>query len=342
MLSSIVIIGYAGWITYVVLLLLNDELRNNSDTATPIVWRPVASVQAVLSTLLVLERHALLYHLYCVFAVFFWAEIWRRRRTLQRLYASVSGHEQMRRRLVDVGFAMAVLHLLVLTFYVRAMLSLACLLIALWTLRGEGAAERKRGREHILLVLCCVTLAVFPLLPPDAGEQLSVVLLASLLSAAFVVYQLHSLQCAAPSVVWVLGALPLLAGALVAYTSWSLSSGAGLPLCNQVLSWLLLVGSLGALPLASQWLYVRKVDARNGPILLCAVFALTVTAYLLLSVAYESVFLVVLVITLRVWLLCGSAPSAETGDYHPRSVLRADRSRFSMENIRITLAYVRV
>jgi len=340
MLSVIVIVGYAGWIVYVLLLLLNDELQPDSCTASSIDWRPVLLIQAVLSTLLLLERHSLLYHLYCVFVVFFWAEVWRRRGILAALGKTLWQSGQFQHYLVDVGFAVAVLQLLVMTFYMRGLLSVACLLVALWTLRGEGRAERPRGREHIQLLLCCALLAIFPLLSSDAGEQLGVVLFAALASTLYVVYELRGLQCSTQAVC-LFGLLPSLAGLLVLLTSWSLGSGGGLPLLNQLLSWLLLLGCLASLPLATRWLHVHKTNRHGSLLLIGAVFSLTVTAYILLSVAYEALFLLVLVFTLRTWLLCGRMNVNEkTVSVRAPLELYPQIGRFSLENIRITLVYL--
>uniref|UniRef100_A0A673NNK0 GPI ethanolamine phosphate transferase 1 n=1 Tax=Sinocyclocheilus rhinocerous TaxID=307959 RepID=A0A673NNK0_9TELE len=204
------------------------------------------------------------YYIYCLLPVPVWFSVMREFETLASLVRSVPSLPLSK----CFGYFLLVtfgIELLVVSFFYRAMLTLGLVVLALWPM-VSGLYTKAKVRS-LSWMLSCLFLAVFPLLPvvgrePDVNyvtmDMMQVVLCAYILTST------HS----------------------------SLQLKQGLPLFNQLVSWLTLVSSFLIPLLSSTRLFHR----------LLSILMSLVCVYLLLSTGYEALFPPVLSWLMFAWI----------------------------------------
>uniref|UniRef100_A0A671RLV3 GPI ethanolamine phosphate transferase 1 n=1 Tax=Sinocyclocheilus anshuiensis TaxID=1608454 RepID=A0A671RLV3_9TELE len=163
------------------------------------------------------------------------------------------------------------IELLVVSFFYRAMLTLGLVVLALWPL-VSGLYTKAKVRS-LSWMLSCLFLAVFPLLPVVGREpDVNYVIL-------FVCICFQMMQV-------------VLCAYILTSTHSSLQLKQGLPLFNQLVSWLTLVSSFLIPLLSSTRLFHR----------LLSILMSLVCVYLLLSTGYEALFPPVLSWLMFAWI----------------------------------------
>jgi len=182
-----------------------------------------------------------------------------------------------------------VLEILVVSFFERKALTIGLALLC-----GYPAFFNNISKKHWgVWVLCCASLAIFPLLPPIDGrlENIDMVLLSGLLTSAFSFLLMPSLNFVRS----IISPFPFLAAVCVFYTGRS--DGLALPI--QAISWIILISSIPISLCSSPIAFSR---------LFCLSLALT-SSYLLLSLSYESFLLPILLISMAAWVLLEASSS---------------------------------
>uniref|UniRef100_A0A672NRB5 GPI ethanolamine phosphate transferase 1 n=1 Tax=Sinocyclocheilus grahami TaxID=75366 RepID=A0A672NRB5_SINGR len=163
------------------------------------------------------------------------------------------------------------IELLVVSFFYRAMLTLGLVVLALWPM-VSGLYTKAKVRS-LSWMLSCLFLAVFPLLPVVGREpDVNYVIL-------FVCICFQMMQV-------------VLCAYILTSTHSSLQLKQGLPLFNQLVSWLTLVSSF-LIPLLSSTRLFRR---------LLSILMSLVCVYLLLSTGYEALFPPVLSWLMFAWI----------------------------------------
>uniref|UniRef100_A0A674NKJ4 GPI ethanolamine phosphate transferase 1 n=1 Tax=Takifugu rubripes TaxID=31033 RepID=A0A674NKJ4_TAKRU len=298
-LGCSVVLGFVGWTSYVVLLILKTHaslIRNPSilrQIPNHTLARVFMCLAVAIVAFLLVQKSPMTYYIYCLLPVPVWYSVLKESGTLTDLIHSAPSLPLWKCLSYFLLVALGV-ELLVVSFFHRAMLTLGLAVLSLWPfVCGIFGRSKLRSLSWFFSCLC---LAVFPLMPVMGRESnIHLVLCGGVLtfftSACFLFslwqrsvlhpcdrqqFMLHVVVCAY---------VPFL-------THSSLQQKQGLPLLNQIISWTTLASSLLVPLLSSTRLFHR---------LLSILLSLTAT-YLLLSTGSEALFPPALSWLMYVWI----------------------------------------
>ncbi|XP_017309360.1 GPI ethanolamine phosphate transferase 1 isoform X2 [Ictalurus punctatus] len=300
-LGCSVVLGFIGWTSYVVLVILKTHasLRKppaSRDTmAARRVGRVFLCVGLLVSLFLFLQASSFTYYIYCLLPVAVWYGVLKEFGILVDLIRSVPSLRLIR---CFGYFVLATfgLELLVVSFFYRAMLTLGLIALALWPVLS--GLYRKSKSRSVSWVLSCLCLAVFPLLPvvgrePNTNYVLCAGAITLFASFPYIFSRRHMGLHTKDRWLFIGQMLQV---ALCTYvllsTHSSLQLKQGLPLFNQLVSWLSLASSFFVPLLSSTRLFYRLLS------ILMSLFCV----YLLLSTGYEAMFPPVLSWLMFVWI----------------------------------------
>uniref|UniRef100_A0A8C9XWQ0 GPI ethanolamine phosphate transferase 1 n=1 Tax=Sander lucioperca TaxID=283035 RepID=A0A8C9XWQ0_SANLU len=289
-LGCSVVLGFVGWTSYVVLVILKTHIPSHT------LARVCICVTVVITVFLLIQRSPITYYIYCLLPVPVWYSVLKESGTLTDLVRSAPSLPLWKcfGYFVLVAFG---IELLVVSFFHRAMLTVGLAVLSLWPfLSGLFGKAKFRSLSWCLGCLC---LAAFPLMPVVGREpNIHLVTCAGLLTLftsacylwssgqrtplhlsdrlQFVTQMLHVAVCAY---------MPSL-------THLSLQQKQGLPLLNQIISWTTLASSMLVPLLSSTRLFHR----------LLSIFLSLTATYLLLSTGSEALFPPVLSWLMFVWI----------------------------------------
>uniref|UniRef100_A0A3B4CUX7 GPI ethanolamine phosphate transferase 1 n=2 Tax=Pygocentrus nattereri TaxID=42514 RepID=A0A3B4CUX7_PYGNA len=301
-LGSSVVLGFIGWTSYVVLVILKTHASlRKPPTSRDMVsgrgfQRVFIGVGLVVSFFLLLQSSPFTYYIYCLLPVPVWYFVFKEFGILVNLIKSIPSLPLSK----CFGYFLLVtfgIELLVVSFFYRAMLTLGLIILGLWPF--VSGLYRKAKSRSVSWVLSCLCLAVFPLLPVVGRESnINYVLCAGALTLfisccylcssygrtglhmrdrrLFIGQMLQVLLC-----VYVL-----------ASTHSSLQMKQGLPLFSQLVSWATLGSSFFVPLLSSTRLFHR----------LLSILLSLICVYLVLSTGYEALFPPVLSWLMFVWI----------------------------------------
>uniref|UniRef100_A0A3B3ZVM6 GPI ethanolamine phosphate transferase 1 n=1 Tax=Periophthalmus magnuspinnatus TaxID=409849 RepID=A0A3B3ZVM6_9GOBI len=197
-LGCSVVLGFVGWTSYVVLVILKTHASLNRNPSLCVV------VALLIAMFLFIQRSPLTYYIYCLLPVPVWYSVLKFGTLVNLVHSAPSlplwkclGY------FVLVAFG---IELLVVSFFHRAMLSVGLAALSLWPFLSE-VFEKAKVRS-MSWFLSCLCLAVFPLLPV-VGREPNLHLMIHVAVCAFVPSLTHS----------------------------SLQQKRGLPLLSQIISW---------------------------------------------------------------------------------------------------------
>jgi phosphatidylinositol glycan class N len=342
-LMSVVTLGYLGWVLFVLFVVLKVQSQTWDSTMNGNVPSPVLSsrsnirigggIVAVLCALCLLLQHSpLQYYLYMAFPLYFWTSVLQEKTALLHLMKSLWQSHRLRSVIISITFCVLSLEVLVLGFFRREVFSLCFFLLGFWGWRQEQQQlYRPLAASWFLL---CGAMAIFTLLPVKVGAITPLVCVGGILLAvvgflicsptlqnAFLVltnglplviirtrksfFSKHAGQIG----------LILLATWTVYATEHSLSRGEGLPASNQIISWAILLISL---------VLTLKSDSNYWDVLVTTFLGLA-SPFILMSVAFETLFYCAFGIVLFVWIMLEiqlSKGEAQNEEKFQRSILR--------------------
>ncbi|KAF1372905.1 hypothetical protein PFLUV_G00254760 [Perca fluviatilis] len=301
-LGCSVVLGFVGWTSYVVLVILKTHAGLNRHPSllkqipSHTLARVCICVTVVITVFLLIQRSPITYYIYCLLPVPVWYSVLKESGTLTDLVRSAPSLPLWKcfGYFVLVAFG---IELLVVSFFHRTMLTVGLAVLSLWPfLSGLFGKAKFRSLSWCLGCLC---LAAFPLMPVVGREpNIHLVTCAGLLTLftsacylwssgqrtplhlsdrlQFVTQMLHVAVCAY---------MPSL-------THSSLQQKQGLPLLNQIISWTTLACSMLVPLLSSTRLFHR----------LLSIFLSLTATYLLLSTGSEALFPPVLSWLMFVWI----------------------------------------
>lgn len=301
-LGCSVVLGFVGWTSYVVLVILKTHasLNRNHNLAKQIphfnLSRISISVAVLIAIFLFIQRSPLTYYVYCLLPVPVWHSVLKEFGTLADLVHSVPSLPLW--KCFGYFFLVAVgIELLVVSFFYRAILSVGLTMLSLWPFLS-GLFEKAKVRS-VSWLMSCLCVAVFPLLPVVGREpNLQLVTCAGLLalftSSCFLFSSRHkTLLHHSETKILVCQMIHVTVCAFIpSLTHSSLQQKQGLPLLSQIISWTTLASSILIPLLSSTRLFHR---------LLSVLLSLTAT-YLLLSTGSEALFPPALSWLMFVWI----------------------------------------
>ncbi|XP_051466743.1 GPI ethanolamine phosphate transferase 1 isoform X2 [Apus apus] len=295
-------LSFVGWTTYVILVIikthtnLTKAVQTNKEPA--VLFYSFAFVGLVIGFFLLIQTCPWTYYIYCLLPVPVWYAVVREIPVIQDLAANLLSlpiHQ-------SVGFLLVCtlgIEILVFSFFYRSTLTIGLLVFAGWPVITQLWVQAKT--TTLIWTLLCVLLAIFPLMPVVGREpNIPLVIAAGLLTLLISCFSLASL-CKSENKYRNKEDLKvllyqMLSIALSTYvvnsTHDSLKNKQGLPVLNQIISWITLVSSL-MLPLLSPTFLFQR---------LFSILLSLMSTYLLLSTGYEALFPLVLSGLMFVWI----------------------------------------
>ncbi|XP_040522024.1 GPI ethanolamine phosphate transferase 1 isoform X1 [Gallus gallus] len=296
-------VSFVGWTTYVILVIIKTHTNlikaaqiNNKESTGPLYSFMFAGM--IIAFFLLIQASPWTYYVYCLLPVPIWYAVVRELHVIQDLAANLwslpVGH--------SVGFLLICIlgiELLVFSFFYRSTLTVGLLVFAGWPVITQMWVQAKR--TTLIWTLLCVFLAVFPLMPVVGREpNIPLVIVAGLTTLLISCFSLASFSRSENKYrgkedlkVYFYQMFSIaLSTYVVSSTHNSLKNKQGLPVFNQIVSWMTLASS-SALPLLSPTLLFQR---------LFSILLSLMATYLLLSTGYEALFPLVLSGLMLVWI----------------------------------------
>ena len=315
-LNIVVTIGFLGWIICLILHIVQQhteiikEVRKLTETAPRPIFHPnsVDLVFGLLAALglifLLLQSAPLMYFAYCLLPLLFWDHITKQAHIISAIWQYINMKNVHQRVALSLLFGVFSVEILVQSFFTREILSVGLLCFVFW-LFSTNLVKRGTKTASFVGVLLSMSLAVFPILPVVGREEnYSLVTLAGVLTLVLFLSILVLSSTASDDLKdemtrskWILvGQFLAICASLyiVNSTASSLRQKKGLPVLNQIGSWLILCLAF-VLPLfSSSNLVIRLTSIALG----------FMSLFLLMSTAFEGLFLLVLSLLMASWLYC--------------------------------------
>ncbi|PWY66844.1 GPI-anchor [Aspergillus sclerotioniger CBS 115572] len=333
-LRTVVTLGYLGWIAYALTTVIDLHVLHGTSDSNRTVFSTsfFSSILVALFSVFLFQRSSWRYYFYGVFPVFFWEEVFVRRKALIAGREILMSHVHSASGYVAFGFQslvfVGVLEALVQSYFHREIYTVCFVLGAFWPL-FYGARFVKR---HTLLSLSwaigCLLMSSFTLLPANKVEDIDLITwsgllmfftgLLYLLFEDYVLGRKSSAQssiaissCGARTIMGTQLGMVLLALIVTRSSATSLQAKQGLPFGNQVVGWFVLVASL-LLP------FLYRLYSNSHYLHRLMVLFLTFSpTFIILTISYEGLFYFVFCMTLATWVRLEHAIyvyTAATGD----------------------------
>lgn len=322
-LNVVVTLGFLGWILCIVLQIIEDHsdvLKETSETnlkrRDPLVKGSYVdntsfALAIIVIVLLLIEKAPWMYYSYCLLPLVFWNRIGKRLHIIHATLYYIHLKRLERRVVLTLVFGAFSLEILVMSFFRREILSVGLVCLAVWPVT---TSLRTNCRPSLACWMALsFALSIFPVLPVVGREAnyflVSAAGVLTVLCFAFMLFYISSVsqilkmeitrswKMIIPQFLLVIVALYI-----VNSTASSLQLKRGLPLINQFGSWTILLSSF-LLPLS----YSSNLAIRLSSIVIA--FS---SVYLLMSTAYEGLFLLVLSLLMGAWMLCEHKISGKT------------------------------
>ncbi|NXN09355.1 PIGN transferase, partial [Indicator maculatus] len=295
--------SFVGWTTYVILVIIKNHTSliktvQTSNKKSALLFYCFAFVGMIIAFFLLIQTCPWTYYIYCLLPLPVWYAVVKELPVIQDLATNLLSLPISQ----SVGFLLVCtlgIEILVFSFFYRSTLSIGLVVFASWPVITQLWVQAKR--TALVWILLCVLLAVFPLMPVVGREpNISLVTAAGLLTLLISCFSLASL-CRHENKYRNTKDLKLhfyqmlsiaLSTYVVSSTHESLKNKQGLPLLNQIISWMTLVSS-SLLPLLSPTFLFQR---------LFSILLSLMSTYLLLSTGYEALFPLVLSGVMFVWI----------------------------------------
>ena len=309
-LLLVMTLGFLSWILCVLLTILEDNIRKvHPLSGAPTVSRNFPTIVTMFSVLvcalLLYQSSSILYYFYYLLPTVCCTYAWRHRGFILHTWRVTKLHP------VHIFKGIAVLlcvvfglELLVLSFYFRQVLSVMLVFVSMWPYLTE--LVRKQLKLCVLWTICCLLLAVFPLLPVVGRNSNYILVLIPGVSGAVVCFGLLSLpqikyllctpDVGVPKPVTLLriqGVLLAVASFIPAVSNWYFSQKSSIPVLLNLFSWFNLLLSFVAPFFGPKSLTGRLLHTGLS----------LYTVFILLSTSFEAVFILLLCVTLYLWLI---------------------------------------
>ena len=322
-LNLVVTLGFLGWIFCIVLQIIEDHSDIVKETSklkkkrcdplikASLVDNTSLALACLVALLLLIEKAPWMYYSYCLMPLVFWNRIAKRLHIIQAMLDYIRIKKLQRRVLFTVLFGAFSVEILVMSFFRREILSVGLVCLAVWPFTTSLFTSCKPSLACWLVL--SFALSVFPVLPV-VGREANYFLVSTagvltlLFFALMLLYFSNISQLIQTEITksWKILLAQLLLVPLAVYivnsTSSSLRLKLGLPFINQLGSWAVLLSSF-LLPL---------INSSNLAIRLSSIAICFSSVYLLMSTAYEGLFLLVLSLLMGAWLLCEQRLSGKT------------------------------
>ncbi|RAK95451.1 mannose-ethanolamine phosphotransferase MCD4 [Aspergillus ibericus CBS 121593] len=342
-LRTIVTLGYLGWIAYALTTVIDLHVLHGTADSNRTVFSTsfFSSILVALFSVFFFQRSSGRYYFYGFFPVFFWEEVFVRRKALLAGREILMSHVHSASGYVAFGFQslifVGVLEALVQSYFHREIFTVCFILGASWPLFYGVGFVKKHALLSLSWAVGCLLMSGFTLLPANKVEDIGMITwsgllmfftgLLYLLFEDYVLGQKSSTQSSfaisSRGSRTIMGAqlgMVLLALIVTRSSATSIQAKQGLPFGNQVVGWFVLVASL-LLP------FLYRLYSNSHYLHRLMVLFLTFSpTFIILTISYEGLFYFVFCMTLATWVRLehaiyvytaatrnGSAPSKKPG-----------------------------
>jgi GPI ethanolamine phosphate transferase 1 len=317
-LRALITLGYLGWIAYALttvldLHVLQGNVAGDRSITTIMIF---SSILVLLFSFFITDRSPLTYYAYAFFPVFFWEEVFARRKSciagVKILFGDFQGPSTYMSFGIQLLLYIGVLEALVQSYFHRIIFTICYVLAAFWPSLYGAKFARENSTTLLAWAAGCLALSTFTLLEVVKVENANTITAGGVLMfGAGSVYLLfeHDVtsrsrskkSASTPSYVSriVMGmqiGIILLTVLVTRSSVASLQSKKGLPLGNQVVGWFALIASI-VLPflhrLAPNYHYLHR---------LVVIFLTFSPCFILLTISYEGLFYFTFCATLLTWV----------------------------------------
>ena len=301
--------GFFGWIACVVLTILRENVKQRQPIygagSSPQGVPTVTLVLLLLTFLLLFHQSSpILHYLYYSLPIVCWAYVWRNRTTFQRVRQLFrQNRSRMFKIVVAIVLVLCGLELLVLSFFFRRVLSIVLLVLSVWPYFSVLISTHLK--LCISWTVSCLLLAVFPHLPVVGRDaNYLFVIFAGVFASLTCLFLLHlprfryiltTPDAGVPRSVHLLllQCVLLLVSAFVpAFTNSYFTQKLAIPVIVHLFSWFNCLFSLT----------VIHFGPKSLPGRLLHITLSLYTVFILLSTSFESIFVLLLCVTLYLWL----------------------------------------
>ncbi|KUL88113.1 hypothetical protein ZTR_04033 [Talaromyces verruculosus] len=282
-LRGIVTAGYLGWIAYAITTVIDlHVLHGSSDAHRTFFGTSVfVSILVGLYSVFIYQRSSWRYYAYGAFPVFFWEEVFARRKAL------IAGRQILLKHVNSFSGYVG--------FFLQSVLFLGVLQALHLSLTGAWAVG-------------CVLMSLFTLLPVVKVEDTTTITVGGMLMFLAGLFYLafeetitkgsgHPISVSGSRIIMGIQLGMILLAVIVTRSSaLSLQAKAGLPLGNQIVGWIVLVSSL-LLPFAHR-MYPNSYYLHR----LVMIFLTFAPTFVILTISYEGLFYFVFCMTLATWV----------------------------------------
>ncbi|KAJ5788043.1 GPI ethanolamine phosphate transferase 1 [Penicillium paradoxum] len=319
-LRTIVSVGYLGWIAYALTTVIDlHVLHGTSDT-----HRTTASISFFSSILVALfsvflyQGSSWRYYFYVSFPVYFWEEVFARRKALIAGRGIILGHVRSFTGYLKFGLQLlaflGVMEAMVQSYFHREIFTVCFALGALWPVVHGFSFIRKHAFLSVTWALGCGLMSLFTLLPVIKVENIDTItyggLLMFLTGILYLLFEdaiIGSREPALkePSALGRVGSrvimgiqlgMVMLAVIVTRSSVLSLQARQGLPFGNLVVGWVVLVTSL-VLPFFHR-LYPNSHYLHR----LMIIFLTFSPTFIILTISWEGLFYFVFCMTIMTWV----------------------------------------
>jgi GPI ethanolamine phosphate transferase 1 len=317
-LRALITLGYLGWIAYAFTTVIDLHVTQGNALAkrTTATNAAFSSVLVLLYASFLVERSPIAYYAYAFFPVFFWEEVFARREGVMSGIRLLLAQHAQTSSYATLGFQLAafliIVEALVQSYFHRVIFTICYGLAAFWPSFYGAEFVAKNSKILLAWAAGCLALSTFTLLPVIKAENANTITMGGLLMLVGGLGYLaledqitsQSRSGTANRQASLLSRIlmgvqlgVLLLTIVVTHSSvLSMQAGKGLPLGNQVTSWVCLLSSV-ALP------FMHKFSPNNHYLhRLMVIFLAFAPCFVLLTVSYEGLFYFTFGATLLTWV----------------------------------------
>ncbi|XP_070798665.1 GPI ethanolamine phosphate transferase 1 [Pituophis catenifer annectens] len=303
-LGMSITMGFVGWTFYAILIIIKSDTsmtRGISKNKVPdkFFQGVFAVVGVLIAFFLFIQSLPWTYYIYCLLPVPVWYAVLKEYPVIHVLIRFLLDVQRTQFAGFLVIYVVGI-EILVFSFFYRSTLTFGLIAFSVWPVVIRLWIQAKA--TVLSWILSCLLLAIFPLMPVIGRESnISLVTAAGLLIILIALSYLVTFFRRSKNKylhhkdlkIYLFQLLSLVASTyIVNSTHSSLQSKQGLPIINQVISWMTLVSSLIVPLLSPTFLFLR----------LLSILLSLMSTYLLLSTGYEALFPLVLALLMFVWI----------------------------------------
>ena len=319
-LRALVTLGYLGWVAFAFTTAIDVHMLDGKVQASRSTVSTAAftAVGIALYSFMFVQSPPLTYYAYAIFPLVFWEEVFARRHALaeaKRKIFDKLANEDLIKGVLNLAAYIAILEVMVQSYYHREIYTICYLLAAPWPLFYGVEFVKSNWVLALTWALGCSAMSIFTLLPANKIEDPNLIQLGGflilLIGVLYIAFEKTLLTRTATSKTGfqpakvdalsrtILGAqvgLVVLAMAVTRSSVASLQAKQGLPLGTQMVGWFTYVASL-VVPflhaLSPQDHYLHR---------LVVVFLTFGPMFIILTISYEGLFYFSIAITLVSWV----------------------------------------